>query len=235
MIEGDFRRKIVTVAELRGKIGAPPRDEKVVMCHGTFDIVHPGHIRHLLYARSKGDRLVASLTCDRHVAKADFRPYVPEELRAMNLAALEMVDYVVIDHESTPLSNITAIQPDLFVKGYEYAANGLHPRTAEEKEVVDAYGGQIIFTPGDIVYSSSSIIESDPPNLAVEKLSLLMDGEGITFADVRDALGRLGHCKVHVVGDTIVDSLTRTTLIGANAKTPTFSVRYENCVDSTLR
>ena len=92
-------RKIKTVEQLCAIIGPRPRAKKVIMCHGTFDVVHPGHIRHLLYAKTKGDILVASLTADEHIKKADFRPFVPEELRAINLAALEMVDYVIIDRD----------------------------------------------------------------------------------------------------------------------------------------
>ena len=76
------------------------------MCHGTFDLVHPGHIRHLLYAKSKADILLVSLTCDAWIQKSDFRPFVPQDLRAMNLAALEMVDYVLIDENPTPIQNI---------------------------------------------------------------------------------------------------------------------------------
>ena len=64
--------KIKTAAEIAALIGAPPRGKKVVMCHGTFDIVHPGHVRHLLYAKSKADMLVASLTADAHITKAQF-------------------------------------------------------------------------------------------------------------------------------------------------------------------
>ena len=230
-IEGDYRRKIKTPKELCGIIGKRPRKKKVVMCHGTFDLVHPGHIRHLIYARGKGDLLVVSLTCDAHVKKADFRPYVPEELRAMNLAALEVVDYVVIDSQPTPLGNLDLIQPDFFVKGFEYGHGESPPRTQEEKETIESYGGEIIFTPGDIVYSSSAIIDAEPPNLATEKLSLLLDGEDISFNDLYETLDKFKGMRVHVVGDTIVDSLTRTTLIGASAKTPTFSCRYEGCQD----
>ena len=120
LIEGNYRSKIKTPDELREIIGPYPRERKVVMCHGIFDIVHPGHIRHLIYARDKGDVLVVSLTCDAHISKADMRPFVPEELRAMNLAALEAVDYVVIDPHPTPLESLGNIQPDYFVKGYEY-------------------------------------------------------------------------------------------------------------------
>ena len=230
-IEGDYRRKIKSVDELREIIGPRPRARKVVMCHGTFDLVHPGHVRHLIYARSKGDVLVTTLTCDTHITKANQRPFVPEDLRAMNLAALEVVDYVVIDPHPTPLEHLALIEPDYFVKGYEYIDGELHPRTAEEKEVVESYGGEMIFTPGDVVYSSSSIIEIDPPNLATEKLMMLLEAEGLSFDDLRGALGDLDGRRVHVVGDTIVDSLTETSLIGAGGKTPTFSVRYESRLD----
>src|SRR3954451_21053630 len=142
--------KIKTPTEIAAAIGPPPRQRKVIMCHGTFDIVHPGHIRHLLYAKSKGDILIASLTADALIAKANFRPFVPQELRAFNLAALEVVDYVVIDPDPTPIRNLSIIQPDFFAKGYEYTKQGTHPRTAEEKTALYAYAGEILFTPGDI-------------------------------------------------------------------------------------
>lgn len=223
--------KIKSAEDIAAAIGKPPREKKVIMCHGTFDIVHPGHIRHLLYAKSKGDILVASLTADAHIAKANFRPFVPQELRAFNLSALEVVDYVVIDEDPTPLKNIAIIQPDYFAKGYEYAKEGLHPRTAEEKTVVESYGGEIIFTPGDIVYSSSNIIETEPPAIATEKLMAILEAERLTFSDLRDALDKLRGIKVHVIGDTIVDSYTRCSMIGGMTKTPTMSVRFEEKQD----
>lgn len=220
-------RKIRTAAEIAAAIGSRPRKKKVIMCHGTFDIVHPGHVRHLLYAKSKGEILVASLTGDMHILKANFRPFVPQELRALNLAALEVVDFVVIDSEATPLKNIGLIQPDFFAKGYEYTKDGLNPRTAEEQQAVESYGGELIFTPGDIVYSSSQLIELEPPAIATEKLMALLDAEGLSIAELRRALDTFAGIRVHVVGDTIVDSYTHTTLIGGMTKTPTMSVRFE--------
>jgi rfaE bifunctional protein kinase chain/domain/rfaE bifunctional protein nucleotidyltransferase chain/domain len=223
--------KVKTAEEIAAAIGARPRKKKVIMCHGTFDIVHPGHVRHLLYAKSKGDVLIASLTADAHIAKANFRPFVPQELRAFNLAALEVVDYVVVDTDPTPLKNIAIIKPDFFAKGYEYTKEGLHPRTAEEKAAVESYGGELIFTPGDIVYSSSHLIETEPPAIATEKLMAIMDGEGLTFDDLRATLSKLKGLRVHVIGDTIIDSYTRCSMIGGMTKTPTMSVRFEEKQD----
>lgn len=222
-----LNRKIKTVDELLPILGPRPRAKKVIMCHGTFDIVHPGHIRHLIYAKSHADILVASLTCDAHIEKANFRPYVPEELRAMNLAAFEFVDYVLIDRDPVPHHNLGVLKPDYFAKGYEYMDGGVHPKTAVEVKIVEEYGGEILFTPGDVVYSSSALIELAPPNLMTEKLLAVLAGEGLSFGDLRAALDKMVGMSVHVVGDTIVDSYTRCTPIGGGGKTPTLSVRFE--------
>jgi rfaE bifunctional protein kinase chain/domain/rfaE bifunctional protein nucleotidyltransferase chain/domain len=231
IISDKYAYKIKTVEELLQEIGPRPRQRTVVMCHGVFDLVHPGHIRHLLYAKSKADILVASLTADKHIHKAHYRPFVPQELRALNLAALEMVDYVIIDGEATPIANLARVQPDFFAKGYEYQSNGLHPKTRQEVETIEAYGGEVLFTPGDIVYSSSALIESGPPNISIDKLLTLMQAEGLTFDRLRKLLDEFTGIRVHVVGDTIVDSLTHTTMIGGMTKTPTPSVRFDGRQD----
>jgi rfaE bifunctional protein kinase chain/domain len=227
MVDEKYKAKIKSVEEIKAIVGQRPRDKKVIMCHGTFDVVHPGHVRHLMYARSKADLLIASLTCDAHIAKANMRPFVPEQLRALNLAAFDMVDYVIIDREPTPLRNLADIQPDYFAKGYEYVSSGLHPKTKEEKDVLESYGGEVIFTPGDIVYSSSALIELDPPRIHAEKLEVLLEAERLCFDDLRKGLACLAGRRVHVVGDVIVDSYTDTAMIGGQTKTPTISVRYE--------
>ena len=101
-----YKYKIKSLDELKKTIGAFPRDKKVVMCHGNFDVVHPGHVHHLAYAKSRADLLLASITSDRYIQKGNDRPHVPENLRALNLAAFEMVDHVIIDDHATPISNL---------------------------------------------------------------------------------------------------------------------------------
>ncbi len=223
----DFQHKIKTIEDLRVAIGRRPRGKTVIMCHGVFDIVHPGHLRHLIYAKEKADILIASLTADTHITKAAHRPYVPQELRAQNLAALEVVDYVIIDTNPTPVENIRCLQPDYYAKGYEYFAEGIPPRTQEEIEALEAFGGEMVFTPGDVVYSSSKLIELQAPRIGVDKLLSLMESEGIDFTGLRRALHGLAGVRVHVVGDTIVDVYSECTLLGAVAKSPTFSVRLD--------
>jgi rfaE bifunctional protein kinase chain/domain len=226
-----YNHKVKSAAALRDILGARPRKKKVIMCHGVFDVVHPGHLRHLVYAKSKADVLIASITADVHITKGQYRPHVPQDLRALNLAALEIVDYVTIDPNPTPLANIAEIQPDFFAKGYEYVADGLPPKTTQEAEVVRGYGGEIIFTPGDIVYSSSKLIELAPPSIKMEKLISMMHAERLSWTDLARALDRLKGKRVHVLGDTIVDSYTQTACIGGQTKTPTMSVLFERKID----
>ncbi len=218
--------KILSNKQLLKSIGKFPRQKKVLMCHGVFDLVHPGHIRHLNYCKQHCDILIVSITADKHVLKSDLRPYVPQNLRALNLAAIELIDYVIIDNQSNPHNNIRYLKPDIYAKGYEYIDGKINPKTQEEINIIKSYGGEFIYTPGDYIQSSSQIIENNKPDLKLVKLKTLMENEKVHFKDLYSCLNKMKSQKVFVIGDTIVDSYVETEFIGSNAKTPTFSVRY---------
>ena len=222
-----YQYKLKEFSELFNLVGSYPRRDKLILCHGVFDVVHPGHVRHLAYAKTKAEILIISITADRHIKKGIYRPHIPEGLRALNLAALEMVDFVIIDNNEKPLKMLKELQPDFFAKGFEYSAKGLPPATQEEAEIVESYGGKMIFTPGDVVYSSSNLINLSPPQVVLEKLLYLMNINQISFRDLRDTVKKFSKYHIHVIGDTIIDSYTRTSLIGGQTKTPTFSVLFQ--------
>lgn len=219
--------KILTLPKLLEKLD---RSKKAVLAHGCFDLVHAGHIRHLAYAKSKVDILIVSLTADRFITKGVYRPHVPEQIRADSLAALECVDYVLITDAPDALNLIKELKPDYFAKGFEYADHH-NACTPAETKAVESYGGEMLFTPGDVVYSSTKFLSMHLPKLQIEKLLSVMKIFGITFEGLRNAISKFNEFKIHVVGDTIIDSYTRTNLIGSNAKTPTFSVLYEGRED----
>ena len=183
------------------------------------------------YAKSKADILIVSITADRHIKKGVYRPYVPEKLRALNLAALEIVNFVLIDDNEKPLKNLKLIKPDFFAKGFEYTSKGLPLATQEESNIITKYGGEIIFTPGDVVYSSSKLLNISEPHIKYEKLLLLMKNNKLSFKNLRDIFKKTKNLHVHVVGDTIIDTHTKTTLIGGQTKTPTPSVLFQNKQD----
>ena len=78
-----FNHKIISTGEVKKKLGFFPRKKKVIMCHGNFDVVHPGHIRHLVFAKSKADVLVVSITSDSKISKGINRPHVPEKIKSL--------------------------------------------------------------------------------------------------------------------------------------------------------
>ncbi len=225
--ENKYSNKIKTVEEIKKIIGKIPRKKKVILCHGNFDVVHPGHVRHLIYAKSKASTLIVSITADQYIKKGINRPFVPENLRALNLAAFQMVDYVLIDNNQKPLKNLKKLKPDYFAKGFEYTSSGLMPATKEESDVVSSFGGEMIFTPGDIVYSSTSLLNLHQPKIDNFKLQNLMSKYSVSFEKLKKTLSKFNKLKIHVVGDLIIDTYTRTNLIGGLIKTPTPSVLYQ--------
>ncbi len=227
-----YKHKITSVKALKAS-NFKKKKLKTVLCHGVFDVVHPGHLRHLAHAKTKGDILIVSLTADKYIKKGTYRPHVPEKLRALNLSVFELIDFVIIDNNKTANKILTQIKPDFYVKGFEYTSKGLPEATKDELKLVKSYGGKMIFSPGDFVYSSSRFLETHLPSLSIEKLNLLMDTNNITFDNLKKVCKKFKKLNVHVVGDTIVDSYTRTAFIGGQTKTPTFSVLKQS-VDNYL-
>ena len=200
-------RKIVSRQELVEAVrAAQAAGRTVVHCHGCFDIVHPGHVRYLEFARRQGDVLLVSLTGDAQVGKGDQRPYIPEELRAENLAALEVVDLVYINPDPTACNLLNDVRPDIYVKGHEYE-HSADAGFLAERRVVEGYGGRVLFSSGDVVFSSSRLLESldRDSTLETERLNLLCRRHGIDRTSVEEFLGRFAGLNVLVVGDIIMD------------------------------
>ncbi len=183
----------------------------LVQCHGCFDIVHPGHVRHLQFAAAQGDRLIVSITADAFVKKGPDRPMFTHALRAENLAALVFVDWVYIHHEPTAVELLRDIQPDVYIKGAEYATAD-DQRFIDEREVVEANNGRVVFSSGDVVFSSTSIVESiqkvsrlDPE---VAQLAELAKTHDFSTGSIACALDNAKGKRVVVVGETILDTYT---------------------------
>jgi rfaE bifunctional protein nucleotidyltransferase chain/domain len=128
----------------------------VVFTNGVFDLLHPGHVRYLQQARALGDALIVGVNSDRSVRaiKGPQRPITPEAERAEILAALAPVDAAVIFDEDTPHAIIAAIQPDVLVKGADWAEDAIVGR-----DLVEARGGRVVRMPIEPGYSTSGIID----------------------------------------------------------------------------
>jgi D-beta-D-heptose 7-phosphate kinase/D-beta-D-heptose 1-phosphate adenosyltransferase len=129
---------------------------RVVFTNGVFDLLHPGHVRYLQAARAQGDALIVAVNSDRSVRgnKGPERPVTPEWERAEIVAALDCVDAAVIFDEPTPDAIVKAIQPDVLVKGADWAADRIVGR-----DTVEARGGVVVRVPIEPGWSTTSILQ----------------------------------------------------------------------------
>lgn len=128
----------------------------IVLCHGVFDVVHPGHVAHLQEAKKHGDVLVVSVTPDAYVNKGPGHPIFPQLQRMSILRALNLVDMVVPSREPDAVGIINILQPQIYAKGKEYEGKDVDANSRLSKEIaaVEVYGGHIIYT--DTMLGSSS-------------------------------------------------------------------------------
>lgn len=129
---------------------------RIVFTNGVFDLPHPGHVRSLRAAKAMGDLLIVAINSDESVRrlKGPNRPIIPENERAKILASFEMVDFVIIFGEDTPLEVVKAIQPDIIAKGADY-----RNREVVGSDVVMARGGRVEFLPMEDGISSTTIVD----------------------------------------------------------------------------
>jgi cytidyltransferase-like protein len=217
----DRRGKIVTIDELP-RIREQFRDQKIIHCHGAFDLVHIGHLIHFEEARALGEILVVTITADKHITKKRAVTF-SEDHRARQVAALEIVDYVAIIHEPTALSAIDALHPDVYVKGPEYADLTLDKSRSiyHEMRVLESYGGRIHFTSGE-TFSSAKLSHFLLAAPDAAQRNPLLRNDRVLFRDVSSLgfrleqlkafLAKAGPLRVCVVGETIVDEWVDVTL-----------------------
>lgn len=202
--------------------------KKTVHCHGVFDLLHIGHLRHLNGARALGEILVVTITPDHLVNKGPGRPAFTETLRAEALAMLECVDFVAINRWPTAIEVIRLLQPDFYVKGSDYidAAKDISGGIVDEQEAVETGGGKIVFTE-DITFSSSNLLNRHFPSFPKEV------SEYLAAFSVRhpteEVLGFLKGAKdlkILLVGETIIDEYEYCETMGKSGKEPILAARH---------
>jgi len=149
--------RVLTVPQIGGYVGEHrAAGRRVVFTNGVFDLLHPGHVRYLQEARSLGDLLIVGVNADESVRrnKGPERPITSQDERAELLAALRCVDAVVIFYEDTPAEIIRLVQPDILVKGADWAADRIVGR-----DTVEARGGRVVRVAVEEGYSTTSIID----------------------------------------------------------------------------
>ncbi len=229
------RSKIVPLETLLAlRADARARNRRVVHCHGCFDIVHPGHIRHLQDAARHGDILLVSITADTHIAKGAGRPLFNQSLRAENLAALACVDWVHICPDATAEKLLDTVRPDVYIKGREYERNN-DTRFTSEREAVERHGGRVVFSSGDVVFSSSALIDAIHAHQSVDdewtedpartRLRQLQSFHDLSPAAIDPLIAHMAGKRIVVFGETIIDTYIACTWPDIAGESPVLSLR----------
>ena len=222
-------RKIKSLEEVAAEVATlRASGKKTVHCHGVFDLLHIGHLRHLNGARKLGDVLVVTITPDHLVNKGPGRPAFTETFRAEALAMLECVDLVAINRWPTANEVIRMLRPDFYVKGSDYidAGKDVTGGISHEQEAVEAGGGKIIFTE-DITFSSSNLLNRHFPNFPKE-VSAYVEGFSARHSidEVLRYLKAAKDLKVLLVGETIIDEYEYCETMGKSGKEPILAARH---------
>jgi rfaE bifunctional protein kinase chain/domain/rfaE bifunctional protein nucleotidyltransferase chain/domain len=207
--------ELATIAEQARRSG-----RTVALCHGVFDLVHLGHVRHIESASKEADVLIVTVTADRYVNKGPGRPIFPEAIRAEMLAAIGNVDWVGISHAATAEMVLEAIRPNVYVKGadYENPDDDITDKIRNERETVEKYGGHLVFTK-DITFSSSNLINR---YLDIYDLPLRDHLERLRDRGVLDRImeltQKISDFKVAIIGDAIIDEYQYVSALGKSPK-----------------
>ena len=204
--------------------------KKIVHCHGCFDLLHPGHLKHFQAARNKGDVLVVTLTKDEYVNKGPGRPVFNHHLRAESIAALECVDYVAINEWPTAVETIKLLRPHFYVKGGDYFDRGkdLSGNIYEEEAAVKSVGGIVHFT-DEVSFSSTSLINAFLSPYPQEAKAFLHGFKKKHPAHaVIERLKALSDLKVLVIGDVIIDEYHYCAGMGKSAKDDIIATKFLN-------
>ena len=206
------------------------KGKKIALCHGVFDLLHIGHIKHFKEAKQFGDILVVTLTPDQYVNKGPGRPAFDEKFRLEGIASLDSVDYVALNSTPTAVNVIKKIKPNVYCKGPDYKnhENDISGEIKNEINAIKEVKGKVVYT-NDITFSSTKLInqyvsnDSDLQKKIIEKVKKFY-----TFPQIRKLIDNFKKIKVLVIGETIIDQYSFTEALGKSGKEPVLVLRDIN-------
>ncbi len=220
--------KLINFNELELKFNNYKIKKKIIVhCHGVFDLLHIGHIKHFKDAKKLGDILIVTITSDDYVNKGINRPYFNQHYRAEAISALEFVDHVSIINDKSAERAIEKIKPNFYCKGEDYKnfKQDITGKINNEKKTVEKFGGKIHFT-NEVTFSSSTLLNSSfnilnrDQNLFIEKLK-----RKFSFKDIKKMITKYKKSKALIIGEAIIDEYTFCDVIGKSGKEPVLVYR----------
>ena len=204
------------------------KKKTIVLCHGVFDLIHIGHLKHFNSAKKFGDKLVVSITPDIYVNKGPGRPIFNQNWRAEFLSNMSTIDYVIINNKPTSINVINKLKPDVYCKGSDYKNHkkDLTGQIKNELFELKKNGGTIKYT-NEITDSSSKIINNyfDQFSKNQKKNILNIKKIKIDFENVFKSFSKL---KILVIGETIIDHYFFCETLGKSGKDPVLQMHEQN-------
>jgi len=213
-----FKKKILTIDQLKKFRNT---ENKIILCHGVFDVLHYGHLNHFEFAKEKASKLIVSVTHDRFVNKGPNRPINKINDRLRLLASLEIIDYVVCSPYASAVEMIDFLKPNYYLKGEEYQniKNDTAGNLNKEKKICKKNKVKILFSTGANFSSSKIINKLDYENLKQKKfLKRLRDK--INSKEIQKTFNLIKKKKILVIGETIIDRYIFSEVIGKSGKEP---------------
>jgi len=222
-------KKIINISKiniLRKKYSKEKK--KIVLCHGVFDLIHIGHVKHFNSAKNYGDILVVSITPDNFVNKGPKRPIFAEKLRAELLSNISSIDYVIINDNATAINLIKKLNPDIYCKGPDYKkhSDDITGQIKNEIKALKAYGGEIKYT-SDMTNSSSSLINEYYSDLSISKRKVINKIKKSKF-NTEIIFNSFKNLKTLVIGETIIDQYFFCETLGKSGKDPILQMHEYN-------
>jgi rfaE bifunctional protein kinase chain/domain len=216
-------QKISSLAEMQSNSSAT----ESVLCYGHFNVIHPGHIRFLQYARSLGRHLTVAVIGDRLIPAAEKKRYFAQRDRAEGVAAIQYVDKVIILDELGLNDLVSAIKPKILVLGKEFENNRLIDLNPA-METVAKNNGKTVYHAGEVHYSSSDFLYSTTQDIENERHEMFLQAcrrQSLGSAALVERIGKFKNCRILVIGDTIVDQYVACDAIGISAEAPVLVVK----------
>ncbi len=218
-----MKNKIFLLKDLSKIVHKEKKKSKVfVHCHGVFDLLHIGHIKHLEKAKEQGDKLIVTLTSDKYVNKGPGRPVFNENLRCDAIAALDVVDYVAINDSSTAVNPIKILKPNIYCKGTDYKnfKDDITGEIKNELKEIKKIKGRIFFTE-EMTFSSSRLINRSTNFFSQKQKRIIRKiNEKLNFKKIKNIINDFDRFKVLIIGETIIDQYNFCEALGKSGKEP---------------
>ena len=223
-----MKKKIIDFSDVEKILKlAKNNRKKIVHCHGVFDLLHVGHLKHFESAKKFGDILIVSVTPDKYVQKGFNRPYFNSEQRMKILASIEIIDFVVLNNSATAIEIIKKIKPDFYCKGPDYKnfKNDITGQIKNELLAVKKIGGKLVYTDYPI-YSSSSILNRLDNIYDLSQKNFIQKIKSkLNINNFNKQLNKIKDLNVLVLGETIIDKYVFCEALGKSGKEPHLVLR----------